>query len=104
VRFFGRNTQIGEGAMVDLNLNNAIKPLRTLKDWLNMYPDLKVALPFRCSCGKKLGAMPYVSSEWIGIESTVCDCPLKDSFVAGFPKNKEQHQEAINALRKLEKE
>jgi hypothetical protein len=67
-----------------------------LQQWLRMYPSLKIALPYKCSCGNELNAIPYVSSEWIGIESEVCSCPLKKSFCSGFPRNKNFRVSASN--------
>lgn len=69
-----------------------------LEKWLKMYPDLNGVLPFRCSCGKELEAKPYVSSEWMGLESTECDCDLKDSFCSGFPRDKEENKKAREIL------
>lgn len=75
-----------------------------LKQWLAMYPDLRTVLPFHCACGKELSAIPYVSSEWVGLESTTCQCDLGESFCAGFPKNKLENQAAKAALIALHNE
>jgi len=76
----------------------------SLDKWLKLHPDLTIVLPFECSCGNVLDPIPYVSSEWIGLESSTCSCDLAESFCSGFPKNKEANNLARDSLIALHNE
>jgi|GEM_PF-3795910 len=73
-------------------------PEVSLDKWLRMYPALKAFLPFHCSCGRELKAIPYVSSQWIGIESDSCECPLAEGFISGFPKSPKVNERELKAF------
>lgn len=73
----------------------------SLESWLRIHPDLKMVLPYVCDCGKELEAKPYVSSEWIGIESSDCSCANPKSFTSGFQKNKQKSEALFKAFTQI---
>lgn len=72
-----------------------IYPDVTVEEWTKRYPGLKVVSTTCCECGSKINTdRPFVSMDYVGLESGPCSCGNTRSTAANvLTRTKKSHDE-----------